>query len=62
MTTVTTIFFTVCRRDVGMGNERYQGVVKVGVYWLKDVRFADDQLMVASTERGLQQIIGRSTI
>ena len=31
--------------------------VKVGGELLKDVRFADDQAMVASTERGLQKIM-----
>ena len=31
--------------------------IKVGGKWLEDVRFADDQAMVASSERGLQPIM-----
>ena len=31
--------------------------IKVGGKWLKDVRFADDQAMVANTELGLQTIM-----
>ena len=31
--------------------------IKVGGKWLKDVRFADDQAMVASSELGLQTIM-----
>jgi len=34
-------------------------VVKVGNYLLRDVRFADDQGMVANTEKGLQKIMDR---
>jgi hypothetical protein len=33
--------------------------VKVGGYLLRDVRFADDQGMVANTEKGLQKIMDR---
>ena len=33
--------------------------VQVGGNWLKDVRFADDQGMVASTEQRLQQILDK---
>ena len=33
--------------------------VQVGGNWLKDVRFADDQGMVASTEQGLQLILDK---
>ena len=43
----------VCRRD-GVAMEVVKEGLKVGENWLKDVRFADDQSMVASTERGLQ--------
>ena len=31
--------------------------IKIGGQWLKDVRFADDQAMVANTEEGLQSIM-----
>jgi len=43
----------VCRRD-GVAMEVVEEGLKVGENCLKDVRFADDQSMVASTERGLQ--------
>src|SRR5271163_968395 len=33
--------------------------VQIGGYQLKDVRFADDQAMVASTEKGLQSIVDK---
>ena len=39
--------------------EKLEEGVKVGDYRLRDVRFADDQGMVASTEKGLQNIMNR---
>jgi hypothetical protein len=33
--------------------------VKIGGQWVRDVRFADDQAMVASTEEGLQTIMNK---
>ena len=33
--------------------------VRVGGYLLRDVRFADDQGLVANTEKGLQKIMDR---
>ena len=42
-----------CRRD-GVAMEVVKEGLKVGENWLKGVRFADDQLMVACTKIGLQ--------
>lgn len=42
--------------------EAMEGVeegIKIGGQWLKDVRFADDQAMVSSTEEGLQTIMNK---
>ena len=39
--------------------EKIDEGVKVGGYHLRDVRFADDQGVVASTEKGLQKIMDR---
>ena len=39
--------------------EKSEEGVKVGSYLLQDVRFADDQGMVANTEKGLQKIMDR---
>ena len=33
--------------------------VKIGGQWVKDVRFADEQAMVANTEEGLQSIMNK---
>ena len=37
--------------------ENVEEGIKVGSKWLKDVKFADDQAMVASSELGLQTIM-----
>ena len=53
---ISLIIYSVCRDDDGRGYGGYKGRYKVGGKWLKDVRFADDQAIVASSVLGLQTI------
>ena len=59
MFNVAIAVLTLCgRNDEGAMIDLDEGV-QVGGNWLKDVRFADDQGMVASNEQGLQLILNK---
>ena len=47
----------LCRNDDDRCDENVEERVIVGGEMLKDVKFADDQEMVAQTENGLQTIM-----
>jgi hypothetical protein len=54
---IASIVFDLCRDDDGdRGNGGSKDGMKLGETLLKDVRFADDQGMVACTQDGLQSI------
>ncbi len=61
MSIVPTLFTLYAEMMMKEVMENIDDSVKVGSHWLKDVRFADDQGMIAGTEEGLQTIMNSLT-
>ena len=57
MPVITVTVFHICGGDDARGNGKIEEGVRVGGELIKDVRFADDEGMVASTEQGLKKVM-----